>query len=111
MDLIINEVVELEVVHIAHSYAVIELFTCTSVIKSKFTILCEFQSIGIDNFIHSLELEHIVLMLLGMVVCHFEAFTDIVLVSAVEYRSHDVPAESLTSHTEVYFKNLSDIHT
>ena len=111
MYLIVNKVVELEVVHIAHSYTVIELFTCTSVVKSKFTILCEFQSIGVDNFIHSLELEHIVLVLLGVFICHTEAFTYIVLVSAVEYRSHDVPAKSLTSHTEVYFKYLSDVHS
>ena len=111
MDLIVNKVMELEVVHISDCYAVIELLTCTSVIESELTILCEFESIRIDDLIHSIELEHIILMLLSVFISHLEAFTDIVLVSAVENRSHDMPAESLTSHTEVNLKYLSDIHS
>ena len=50
-------------------------------------------------------------LMLALLICFSETSSDVVLVSAVEYGSHNVPAESLTSHTEVNFKHLSDIHS
>ena len=40
-----------------------------------------------------------------------EACTNVIFVCTVEYRCHDVPAQSLGSHTQMHFQNLSDVHT
>ena len=85
MDLIVNQMVELKVVHISDSNGVIELFTCTSVIENGLTV-----------FSHAGFLEH---------------FADIIFVCTVEYGSHYLPAKLLCSHTEMNLKHLTDVHT
>ena len=85
MDLIINQMVELQVVHDSDCYTVIERLTGTSVTKLDLTV-----------FSHSR---------------FTEACADIFLVCAVKYRSHYLPAELLRSHSEMYFENLTDVHS
>ena len=85
MDLIINKVVELQVVHDTNGNSVIERLTCTSVTKNDLAVL-----------VHA---------------CFLEALTDILLVCAVEYRGHYLPAKLSCSHTEMNFKHLTDVHT
>ena len=41
----------------------------------------------------------------------FEQFKDILLVSAVEYGSHDLPAKRFTSVAEMDLEHLTDVHT
>ena len=102
MDLIINEVVELEVVHVTNCYTVVERFTGTSVVELELTVFVEVNAVE----------EHVrIVNHLKMLVCFPEALTDVFFVCAVEYRSHDLPAESLTCDTEMYFKYLSDVHS
>ena len=85
MYLIVNEVMQLKVVHIAYRYTVVERLTGTSVIKLYLTVL-----------IHSGFLEH----------C-----ADISLMRTVEYRRADLPSECLCSIAEMNLKYLSDVHT
>ena len=111
MYLIVNEVVELEVVHITNSNAVIELLTCSAVVYGELTVLAHAQCIGVDDLVHGVYLEVVILVLEIVLLSHLEALTDISLVCAVEYRGHYLPAKCLCSHTQMNFKNLTDIHT
>ncbi len=85
MDLIVNEVVEFKVIHIAYRNSVVKLLSGASVIKNCLSVLRQ--------------------------TCFTEALADISLVRAVEYRCHDLPAELLCGHAEVDLKHLTDIHT
>ena len=85
MYLIIDKVMEFKEVHIANGNAVVEFFTCTTVVKNSFSVCIK------TGF-----LKHI---------------NDIAFMSAIEYRSHYLVSESLCRHTEMYLKNLTDIHS
>ena len=85
VDLIINEMMELEVVHDTYGYGVVEIFAGTSVAESYLTV--------------------------GIHTCCLEAFGNIRFVSAVEYGSHNSPSELAGCDTEVYFKYLTDVHS
>ena len=85
MDFFINEVMELEVVHITYCYRVIETLACTAVNKPCLTVLA--------------------------VTCVFKTLENVLLMSAVKYRSHNLPAKRFCGITEVNLKNLTDVHT
>ena len=85
MDLIVNKVEQLEVVHDTDRYGVIKLASGASVGKDRLTVLTDTEI-----------LEH---------------FLDIRFVCAVEYWSHNSPAEMLCGKSEVDLKNLTDIHS
>ena len=95
MYLIVYEVVELQVVHITDCNSVIELLACSSVINSELAVLAHAQCVRVDDLVHCVESELIVLMLQIILLSHFEAFSDVCLVSTVEYRGHYLPAKSL----------------
>ena len=65
-DFFINEVMELEVVHITYCYRVIETLACTTVNKPCLTVLA--------------------------VTCVFKTLENVLLMSTVKYRSHNLPA-------------------
>ena len=111
MYLIINKVVQLEVVHIADCYLVIELFACSSVIDGELAVLSHAQCVGIDEVLHFMNGELVIFMLEVILLCHFKALADISLVRAVKYRGHYLPAQCLCSHTEMHLKHLTDVHT
>ena len=105
MDLIVNEVVELEVVHITDSYGAVKLLACTSVCKLCLAVLAH-GNLG------EVDLSRIlILVVCTLCFCLFKASSYIGFVSAVKYRGHYLPVKSLTSITEVYFKYLTDIHS
>ena len=85
MDFFINEVMELEVVHITYCYRVIETLACTTVNKPCLTV--------------------------PAVTCVFKTLENVLLMSTVKYRSHNLPAKCLCGITEVNLKNLTDVHT
>ena len=105
MDLIINKVVELEVVHITYCYRAVELLACTTVCKLCLAVrthrnLREVYLCGI-----------LILVVFTFSLSLFKASSDVGLVSAVKYRGHYLPVKCLTSITEVYLKNLTDVHS
>ncbi len=85
MNLIINKMMKLKVIHIAYCNRIIKLFACSAVCKNCFTVFRQ--------------------------ACKLKTFTDIVFVRTVKYRGAHLPAESHSSITEVNLKHLSDIHT
>ena len=105
MDLIINKVVELEVVHIAYCYRAVELLARTSVCKLCLAVLTH-RDLGEVDLCRIL-----ILVVCALCFCLFKASSDIGFMSTVKYRGHYLPVKCLTSITEVYFKYLTDIHT
>ena len=85
MDLIIYQMVQLQHVHVAHRYVVVEVFTGTSVSQRQLT------GLGISAFVQQLN--------------------DIALVCTVEYRCRDIPALGLCRQSQVNFQYLSDVHS
>ena len=85
MDLIVNQVVQLQVIHVPHCDRIVKIFAGTAVLQCNFTILTD--------------------------VCHAEALADILLMRAVKNRRHDFPAERPGGHAEMDLEHLADIHT
>ena len=85
MDLIVNEVVKLQIIHNADGNGVIKRLTRTSVIKDRLAVFGQ--------------------------TCLLQAFFDIRFVCTVKDRCHDLPAEVLGGDAEVHFQNLTDVHT
>ena len=86
---------EFKIIHITYCDTVIKLFTCTAVDKFCLTViylLAVFIDIVTD-------------------IGFLKAFTNIFLMSAVEYRSHHLPAKSHSCIAEMNLKYLTDIHT
>ena len=85
MDFIVNEVMQLEVVHISDCNRVVEVFASSAVLKPCLAVLTE--------------------------PCLLERLENVRFVSAVKYRRHNMPAKSLSGISEVNLKHLSDVHT
>ena len=85
MYLVVNQMMELKIIHITYRNTVIELFSGSSVVQNSLAVLVHSGS--------------------------SEARSYIVLVSAVEYRRHNMPAKSLCGHSEMNLKHLTYIHT
>ena len=84
MDLIIHQVVELQVIHIAHGNAVLERFTAAPIVQDGLTILITPRL--------------------------FEQGLDVLFRSAIEYGGSDMPAQGFCRHAKVQFKHLADVH-
>ena len=85
MDLLVNEVMELEVVHVSDGYGVVEGLARSAVDEGGLAVLTVARVL--------------------------ERLEDIAFVSAVEYGSHNLPAERLCGVAEVNLENLTDVHT
>ena len=85
MDLIVYQMMQLEVIHITNGYTVIEGFTGASVIQNGLAIRVQ-TGLG-------------------------KGITDILLVGAIEYRSHHLPAQSGSGTAQMHFQYLTDVHS
>ena len=85
MDLVVNKVMELKVVHDPDGDGVVEGLACSAVVKGH-----------LARFVHAR---------------HFEALRDILFLCAVKDRGHDLPAETLCRDSEVNLKHLTDVHS
>ena len=85
MDLVVYQMVELQHIHVADGYRIVEVLSCTSVSESELTVS------GIS--------------------CLIQEFQDVLLNCAVEYRCGDIPALLLAGQSEVDLKCLSYVHT
>ena len=105
MDLIVNEVVQFQIVHITNSNGTVELFARSAVRKLRLAVRSprkfrEVQTRGVFT-------QQLVLLFSRLVIQR----ADILLVSAVEYGSCDLPAQRFRNIAQVNFKHLSDVHT
>ena len=137
MDLIVNEVVELEVIHYTNGYGVVEGLARAAVVKSYLTV-DNLKRLGLhksakllvvinDLLIYPLKIGLAVLAndfleycltayaLTGTdvtgVVSPAEHFKNVGLLSTVEYGGHYLDTKLLTSDTKMHFKHLTDVHT
>ena len=85
VNLIVNKVEQLEVIHDADGDGVIELSAGTSVVEYRLAVLSESRLL--------------------------ERFADILLVRAVEDGSLDLVAQMLRGKAEMHFEHLTDIHS
>ena len=107
MNLIVYQMMQLKVVHIAYRYKVIKRFAGTSVVKLGFRVRRK-------RYTREVKLCGILKFLIGSLCrlfCKAEALSDIVLVRTVEYGCADVPAERSCRIAQVNLKHLTDVHT
>ena len=90
MDLIVNEVMQFEIIHIADRGSVLKRLARSAIVELDLAV--DF-AVFVDN------------------TALLEEFFDILLVCTVEDRSCNLPIKHMSDEAEVHFKNLSDVHT
>ena len=85
MHLIVNEVMQLEVVHVADGNGVVELIARTAVIEDGLAV--------------------------AALAAGFQSVLNLLEGRAVEVRRGHAPAERLGRHAQVHLQNLTQVHT
>ena len=117
MDLIINEVMQLEVVHITDGNAVIELLTGTAIVNGGLAVAVQLDLGEVDDvalLAHQLgKLGGICRSILAVphLAGSIEGIADVSLAGGVEDGGHDLDAAGLGSVAQVDFQHLTDVHT
>ena len=125
MDLVVDQVMELEVVHVADRDRIVEQFTCPSVSEPHLAVSVDrnaFPELSVRavfvQIFHDLRVHRIFIfglelvpLLVDVVVCQFERIRDIVLAGAVKVGRRDVESKRLRCEREVDLEDLTDIHT
>ncbi len=138
MDLIVNEVVQFEEVHISDGNGIVETLTRSSVAERYLAVddldfllrnePVELLFVFVDPlFVYPLKVFSALLrvnfneygfvfyFLAGIYIscdlCKFKRFRDLGLLCAVENRSHDLPSEFRRGSSEMDFKHLTDVHS
>ena len=113
MNLIIDKVMELEVVHITDCNRVIEPLTSSTVTHSCLTLVSNnavlfeaFCKVNLAWIFRRRQFSCLRLFLYILI-----NIKDVIFVSTVKDRRHNLPAKCLSGITEVNLKNLTDIHT
>ena len=107
MNLIVNKVMQLEIIHISDCYRIIKRLAGASVIKLGLGVTCE-------RYSREIKTRRILILIIrgfGSFFSHGEALSDIVLMRAVKNRRADIPAERSRGVAKVYLEHLTDIHT
>ena len=117
MDLIIDQVMQLEVVHITDGNAVVELLAGTAVINGGLAVAVQLDLGEVDDvalLAHDLgQLGGISRSVLTMphLAGGVKGVTDVVLTGRVEHGGHDLDAAGLGCIAQVDFQHLTDVHT
>ena len=138
MDLIVYQMVEFEIVHDTDGDRVVERLARAAVVEDRlavakfertfvaqrldiFFIFMFFGSEFAVGLLRSLGIDHLFEQFLPFRILkreqiavhpgHAHAFQDLAFGSAVEHRSHDLPAEFLRGQTQMDFEHLPDVHT
>ena len=117
MDLIVDQVMQLEVVHITNSNAVIKLFTGTAIVNGSLAVTIQLDLGEVDDvalLAHDLgELGGICGSILAVphLAGGIKSIADVVLAGRIKDRGHDLDAAGLGSVAEVDFQHLTDVHT
>ena len=125
MDLVVNQVMQFQVVHVADRRRSVKGFACTAVPKLDFSVpvdrhaLPEFPVIPVVIQIFQDGRKQLTLMLLPelipvqvyIVIGKFQGILDILFIRAVKYRRRDVESECHRRKAQMDLKDLSDVHT
>ena len=90
MDLVVNQVMQFEVVHITDCHRVFKRFTSTSVEELDLSVNL---TIAVDKAVFAEEL------------------SDVLFICAVKDGGADLDAKHICHKTEVDFQHLTDVHT
>ena len=85
MYLVVYQVMQLQVVHVAYGYPVLEGLAGAAVIKHRLAV--------------------------PVLACLYQHGLYVLLGSAVEYRGGDVPAQGLCGHAQMQLKHLTNVHS
>ena len=85
MDLVVHQMVQLQVVHIAYGYPVLEGLAGAAVVKHRLAV--------------------------PVLACLYQHGLYVLLGSAIEYGGSDVPAKGLGGHAQMQLKHLTYIHS
>ena len=114
MDLIVNKVMELEVVHDSNGYRVVERLARSAVVEDRLSVddlLLFLAGDGIGNGKGRLSVGALAGENITLESRHLEALGNILLRCTVEYGGHYLPAETLCRDTKVNLKHLTDVHS
>ena len=125
MDLIVNQVMKLQVMHVADRNSGVKILACTAVTKLYLSVSGDRDTFPqfsvlkmIAEILHKLRI--CILLVLGLevfpgavdvIVGHLQRILDIAFVRTVEDRSGDVETERLGCKAQMNLKDLTDIHT
>lgn len=110
VDLIVNKVMELKIIHDADGYGVIKLPAGSAVGKDGLAVHAELRHLGGVEF-NALLLGLLLSLFHSAAVCLRKCLGDILLMGAVEYGGHYLVAERSCGKAEVNLENLTDIHS
>ena len=117
MDLIIDQVMQLEVVHITNGNAVIELLAGTAIVNGGLAITVQLDLGEVDDvalLTHDLgQLGGICgsILTVPQLTGGVEGIADVVLTRGIEHGGHNLDAACLGSVAQVDFQHLTDVHT
>ena len=125
MDLIINQVMQLQVMHVSDCNWAIKVLTSSAVTKLYLTITTDWYTfpklsmlLVFNQILHYFWLKNILILLLEViqgciyiVISDLKEITDIVLVCTVEYWSLNIETKYFCSQGEMNLKDLTNVHT
>ena len=125
MDLIINQMMKFQVMHITYGNRTVKLFTGTSVTKAYFTGTVNRNTFPLFTIVHMLF--KVIVSFLGntvfpdfrklfpgfvyVVIGHFQCLHNILFIRTIKYRCFNLKAKSFGGKTKMNLQDLSDIHT
>ncbi len=125
MDLIINQVMQLHVVHETDGRRVIEILAGSAILELNLAIRCDRNALPlcsvitvIRQILHDLRLHTVLVLCLELfpgVVCvgigHLQKIRDVIVGGTIEVRGRDIKAENLCSQRQMQLQDLSDVHS
>ena len=125
MDLVINQMMKLQIMHVADGNGGIKILARTSVSQADLSVAAYPYALPhlsvipvIRKVLKDLGKEKILILLLKIlplgiyiVISKLQHVFDINLVGAVEYGNRDIEAESHCRQGQMDLKNLSDVHS
>ena len=85
MDLVINQMVQFQHIHVSDRYRIIEIISCTSITQTQLAA--------------------------AIISTFFQQLNNILLCRTVKYRCCDIPVFILCSQTQMNLQYLSDVHS
>ena len=125
VDLIVNQVMQLQIVHVSDGYRAVEELAGAAVAQSDLSVSAQRHSLPelsvlqmAAQILHHLRLQGIFIFLLEIlpgsvyiVVGHVQGVHDVILVGAVEHGGGDIEAQRSRREAQVQLQHLPDIHT
>ena len=125
MNLIINKMMKLQIVHMTNSYWAIKVLTCSTITKSNFSISLDWHTLPklsvikmFSEILHHTLIKCFLVFIakffplrVDIVIGHFEHIHNVSLVRTIKHRSCHIKSKSFCCQRQVNLKNLPNIHT